>query len=147
MAESIGSLPPGLWLTSPAGWLQRTGISSALGSRVWATFYLLTSSFLHIASTSGRSAFWHQCCSRFFREVPKSRGKLMGICWKVANGCKRLNERARGDAASSRITPTTCYTNYCINPVFTQYIDRRVARRCRLSQHAADQRYRTCELS
>jgi len=28
LAESNGSLPPGLWLTSPAGWLPRTGISS-----------------------------------------------------------------------------------------------------------------------
>jgi len=28
LAESNGSLPPGLWLTSPAGWLSRTGISS-----------------------------------------------------------------------------------------------------------------------
>ena len=28
LAESNGSLPPGLWLTSPAGWLQRTWISS-----------------------------------------------------------------------------------------------------------------------
>ena len=28
LAESNGSLPPGLWLMSPAGWLQRTGISS-----------------------------------------------------------------------------------------------------------------------
>ena len=28
MAESNGSLLPGLWLTSPAGWLPRTGISS-----------------------------------------------------------------------------------------------------------------------
>jgi len=28
LAESNGSLPSGLWLTSPAGWLQRTGISS-----------------------------------------------------------------------------------------------------------------------
>jgi len=27
LAESNGSLPPGLWLTSPAGWLRRTGIS------------------------------------------------------------------------------------------------------------------------
>ena len=27
LAESNGSLPPGLWLTSPAGWLPRTGIS------------------------------------------------------------------------------------------------------------------------
>jgi len=28
LAESNGSLPPGLWLTSPAGWLPKTGISS-----------------------------------------------------------------------------------------------------------------------
>jgi len=28
VAESNGSLPPGLWLRSPAGWLPRTGISS-----------------------------------------------------------------------------------------------------------------------
>ena len=28
LAESNGSLPPGLWLTSPAGWMPRTGISS-----------------------------------------------------------------------------------------------------------------------
>ena len=28
LAEHNGSLPPSLWLTSPAGWLPRTGISS-----------------------------------------------------------------------------------------------------------------------
>ena len=28
LAESTGSLPSGLWFTSPAGWLPRTGISS-----------------------------------------------------------------------------------------------------------------------
>ena len=28
LAKSNGSLPSGLWLTSPAGWLPRTGISS-----------------------------------------------------------------------------------------------------------------------
>ena len=28
LAESNNNLPPGLWLTSPAGWLPRTGISS-----------------------------------------------------------------------------------------------------------------------
>jgi len=30
LAESNGSLPPGLWLTSPAGWLPGTGISSGI---------------------------------------------------------------------------------------------------------------------
>ena len=28
LAESNGNLPPSLWLTTPAGWLPRTGISS-----------------------------------------------------------------------------------------------------------------------
>jgi len=28
LAESNGSLPPGLWLMSPAGWLPKTGIST-----------------------------------------------------------------------------------------------------------------------
>jgi len=37
LAESNGSLPPGLWLWSPAGWLPRTGISSY---RVWDYIYL-----------------------------------------------------------------------------------------------------------
>ena len=30
LVESTGSLPPGLWLQSPAGWLPRTGISSRI---------------------------------------------------------------------------------------------------------------------
>ena len=42
--ESNGSIPSGLWLKPPAGWLPRTGISSGnltLGNRVWATFTFL----------------------------------------------------------------------------------------------------------
>ena len=37
LTESNGSLPPGLWLRSPAGWLPRTGISSGTprSYRVW----------------------------------------------------------------------------------------------------------------
>jgi len=34
LAESNGSLPPGLWLTPSAGWLPRTGISSGTLRRV-----------------------------------------------------------------------------------------------------------------
>jgi len=35
LVESNGSLPPGLWITSPTGWLPRTGISSGtLGSAI-----------------------------------------------------------------------------------------------------------------
>ena len=46
LAESNGSLPPGLWLTSPAGWLPRTGISSVTLHSVWAT-----STFLKVTVT------------------------------------------------------------------------------------------------
>ena len=44
LAESNGSLPPGLWLTSPAGWLPRIGISSrtlcspSIGFWSWSRF-------------------------------------------------------------------------------------------------------------
>ena len=41
LVESNGSLPPGLWLTSPAVWLLRTGISSGTLRSVWATFFIL----------------------------------------------------------------------------------------------------------
>ena len=40
LAENNGSLPPGLWLTSPAGWLPRTGISSGTLRSVIEYVYL-----------------------------------------------------------------------------------------------------------
>ena len=42
LAESNGSLPPGLWLPSPAGWLPSTGISSGTlrSLQVWYYIYL-----------------------------------------------------------------------------------------------------------
>jgi len=41
LAKSNGSLPPGLWLASPAGWLPRTGNRDQLWNpTVWATFTL-----------------------------------------------------------------------------------------------------------
>jgi len=43
MAGSSGSLPPGLWLRSPAGWLPRTGISwgTLRSFGVWRIFRIL----------------------------------------------------------------------------------------------------------
>ena len=42
LAECNGSLSPGLWLASPAGWLPRTGISSGtLGSVIQYRLYFL----------------------------------------------------------------------------------------------------------
>jgi len=41
LAKSNGSLPPGLWLASPAGWLPRTGNRDQLRNlTAWATFTL-----------------------------------------------------------------------------------------------------------
>jgi len=53
LAESNGSLPPGLWLRSPAGWLPRTGISSgtlrsAIECRLSLRFFTLQHSQLQI---------------------------------------------------------------------------------------------------
>jgi len=41
LAENNGSLPPSLWLRSPAGWLPRTGISSGTlrSFRLWDNLY------------------------------------------------------------------------------------------------------------
>jgi len=52
LAESNGSLPPGLWITSPAGWLQRTGISSGTIRSVieygLPLPFLFLTNFLHV---------------------------------------------------------------------------------------------------
>ena len=48
LAESNGSLPTGLWFTSPAGWLPKTGISS--GAIRSAIEYGLPLPFLHFPS-------------------------------------------------------------------------------------------------
>ena len=46
LAESNGSLPPGLWLTSPAGWLQRTLVHTHFYLKTFAiTITVLTTVF------------------------------------------------------------------------------------------------------
>ena len=55
LAESNGSLLPGLWLTSPAGWLPRTGISSGtLRSAVEYGLAFLCLSGVVVGVTDGR---------------------------------------------------------------------------------------------
>ena len=51
LAESNGSLPPGLWLTLPACWLPRTGISS--GTLRSAIEYGLPLRFLYVYPEHG----------------------------------------------------------------------------------------------
>ena len=67
LAESNGSLPPGLWLTSPAGWLPRTGISSETLRSVIE--YGLPLPFLH--------SFHNHCftCTRCHRLCRRRLGK------------------------------------------------------------------------
>ena len=57
LAESNGSLPPGLWLTSPAGWLRRTGISSG-------TLHSVIEYELPLHPTTGHCRTLHQWQSR-----------------------------------------------------------------------------------
>ena len=98
MAESIGSLPPGLWLTSPAGWLQRTGISSALGSRVWATFTFLPARFCtshphlvvaHFGTNAARASFekFRKAARSWWAFVEKSR--TAANVWTSVRGAMR----------------------------------------------------------
>ena len=59
LAESNGSLPPGLWLTSLAGWLPRTGISS--GTPCSVIYYGLPLPFLHPTYTVLRLNEYWRC--------------------------------------------------------------------------------------
>ena len=58
LAKSNGSLPPGLWLTSPTVWLTKTRISSGtLGNRVWVIYMFLR--FIYFYNIWQRSSWWN----------------------------------------------------------------------------------------
>jgi len=60
LAESNGSLPRGLWLTSPAGWLPRTGISSGtLRSAVEYGLPFLPCVARRFDYLQNKGTFWH----------------------------------------------------------------------------------------
>jgi len=67
LAESNGSLLPGLWLTSPAGWLPRTA-NPMLCNRVWATF---------LVSSVQCTMFWVVC---YIASVKEAVLFLPGVC-------------------------------------------------------------------
>ena len=61
----MAATPPGLWLTSPASWLPRTGISSGtLGNRIW-TIPLPFLSFKRppVQGSPGAESVIHHVCS------------------------------------------------------------------------------------
>ena len=70
LAESNGSLPPGLWLTSPAGWLPRTGISARQLSLGY--LYLLPT---QPPTTVLRPLYRSTCISRHVQL------RTGGLCW------------------------------------------------------------------
>ena len=68
LAESNDSLPPDLWLTSPAGWLPRTGISSGTLHSVieyglHLRFFLLSGGDVRGVLWSSKSP-WNRHCSK-----------------------------------------------------------------------------------
>ena len=69
LAESNGSVPPGLWLTSPAGWLPRTGISSGtLRSAVkYALPCLRSQTILCLCLSSMSECTWRWKIAPLFR--------------------------------------------------------------------------------
>ena len=69
LAESNGSLQPGLWLTSPAGWLPRTRISS--GTPRLVIEYGLPFTFYHHS---------HQWCSQRGPEFPLKCHIITQLC-------------------------------------------------------------------
>ena len=75
LAESNVSLPPGLWLTSPAGWLASTGISSEAYVQQSSIGYLyfFTSDYLcYLRKKTICNPFAHPTwkCTRLTCEVP-----------------------------------------------------------------------------
>ena len=93
LAESNGSLPSGLWLTSLAGWLPRTRISSGTLSSVIEYLYLFT--LLTHSSvgdvTDAVCCLYRRCNSNIAFFIPSSvdkynwfcsfRTKQVGNCW------------------------------------------------------------------
>ena len=62
LAESNGSLPPGSWLTSPAGWLPRTGISSGTLRSVIEYGLPLPFYYLQSPSTASGARYRRSAC-------------------------------------------------------------------------------------
>jgi len=82
LAESNGSLLPGLWLTSRAGWLPRTVISSGtlcFALKYGLPFFTCCKSHSHVRDDISRAALWSEM-------VPVSVGALHpGLqCWHMS---------------------------------------------------------------
>jgi len=93
-AESNGSLPLGLWLTSPAGWLPRTGISSGILRSVIE--YGLPLHFFN----PYRELVFRRCCLLMWwvylvvlhlNDIEHTR--LRWICWQLTQMLKQIKNK------------------------------------------------------
>ena len=99
LVESNDSLPPGLWLWSPAGWLPRTGISSRTLCSFWVWDYLyrrLSMNDWHFHNVHEITPF----VEAFECQLPQYEGSRMPACkvsllWctsAVLAGCPRCDQ-------------------------------------------------------
>ena len=100
LAESSGSLPPGLWLTPPAGWLpsakNRNQLRNpTLGNRVWGTF---TFTFIQCSNSASRVCSWLWLHWRW----PTSRQATRG------NVCEKSQVATCGSRSYSEPIRLTC---------------------------------------
>ena len=92
LAESNDSLQPGLWLTSPAGWLQRTGISSGtLRSVIEYGLPLPFTPKLSFCLCSDRGTLWRHFWS--YCRVTKSLPSL--FCYAAWSSSRKWKESLR----------------------------------------------------
>ena len=132
LAESNGSLPLGLWLTSPAGWLPRTGISS--GTLCSVIEYGLALAFLHvhmdlIQPLTARSNKHCCCCSTVETGSEKMPGGTQNATSHCAGRTKdpHCSAETGDDTASIRTLCThqgcTYWPVYCCLYILFRQVD------------------------
>ena len=105
LAESNGSLPPGLWLTSPAGWLPRTGISSGTHTLCNPSIGYIFTFFSSVQfmccelSSKRRRCCWLCACQKF----ESARGRATATQSTVSEGscCRRATRQEQSEALST----------------------------------------------
>jgi len=98
LVESNGSLPPGLWFTSPAGWLPRTGISFGTLCSVFEYGLLLPFLRLFKIIYCNLGSFWYTCQLHWLRSViyvvynsPKPPKFIKTMTAQVGTGLRHLS--------------------------------------------------------
>jgi len=126
LAKSNGSLPPGLWLTSPTVWLPKTRISSGtLGNRVWVIYIFYV---LYIFTTFGNDladeTVWKAAHSiaAGTRSSAIAEGPRHASC--QLKSCQLLRNSAETTCTTSpeeiKVMKLDNCTGLCILSIFTQ---------------------------